>query len=601
MGILTAIPTVEAQHIELGQIIVAARRIPVGLGEVTENVTVVTEDEIQKIPARNLSEALKYIPGVDVDPRPGFGQPASISIQGSDSRHVKVMVDGIPLNSQVSEQVDPSRLPLQNIARIEVIKGAASSIWGSSLGGVINIITKDTGKTLLPEGNFTASFAEFRTKKESMDLSGKAGDVGYYLFSSYMESGGRNFKADVVEKKSFSKVSYNLGEMGEIIASFGYSGADVNSGVYPDETWMSQPYRIGYGKVRWGGEFGDTTVHIDIKNTHQDLASKIYLSADDEEPFTIIRSKDVSYQLSVNSATKLREDDLLVIGADSGWNTIKCGTYLTKTETVKTHAPYANYTLKSWPWDFNFGVRYDYNSEFGEEASPSAGAVYHLKNLPDTLVRAKVSRAFNAPLLLWKYNFNPLWGVIPNPNIGAERAWVYEAGVETRLLPKIMAKLSLYRADVSDAISWAENEIGEQYMKNFQKFRRQGVEFQFKIDIFEELSFFVSGAFNDIEDRTSGETVKGAGRPRQSFDLGIEYKSKNGFCASVKGYYDRWNQPASLLPNDRKMLFDARLSQEYKNITFFLNVYNLTNSKYWADYYFPVQERYFEGGTAVKW
>ena len=602
----------EDKEVELGEIIVTNRRAPVGLSEVTENVVVIDEEQIQQLPVRNLGEALKYIAGVDIELRQEFGRASSISIQGSDSRQVRVMIDGIPLNSQSSGQVNPAILPIENISRIEVIKGASSSTWGSSLGGVINIITKDTGTTLVPKGSLTTSFAEFHTRKESGELSGKAGNLGYYQCWSYMESGGKGPKDDVLEKKGFGKLSYDLKDMGKLIVSFGYSSADVNNGESPDGSWLAQPYRSRYGKLGWELDCGDTDIKIDLKHSRQDITTRIYPSMADEEPWLTIKSRDLLYQLSLTSSTNLRGRDLLVLGADFDWDALKSNLYLSKAKSLKLQAPYANYTLKLDPWDFNFGLRYDRNSEFGEEVSPSFGLVYHLKNMKDTLIRAGISRAFNAPPLLWKYNYSQDMWTAPNPKIKPERAWVYELGMESKVTPRLWSKFSLYRADVSDAIALAENELGLLYMNNFEKFRRQGVELQFKINVLEGLDLFASGAFNDIEDRATRKTVRGGGRPRQSFDLGIDYKNKRGFSISLHGYYDRWNEEATVYwnllgeeimvePNDRKMLMDVKISQEFKNLTCFLNIHNLTNSKYWQDYYFPVPRRYFEGGVTLKW
>jgi outer membrane receptor protein involved in Fe transport len=81
----------------------------------------------------------------------------------------------------------------------------------------------------------------------------------------------------------------------------------------------------------------------------------------------------------------------------------------------------------------------------------------------------------------------------------------------------------------------------------------------------------------------------------------MEYKNKTGFRLSLKGYYDYWNAPADYQPNDRKMLCDLKISQEFKNLIIFSNIYNLTNSKYWQDYYYPIPARYFEGGVTLKW
>lgn len=401
----------EVSGIELEKIIVTNRRAACSVNESSENVEVIGEDEIQQLPSRDLGEALKYIPGVYVDPRQGFGRSTAITIQGCDSRQVRVMIDGIPFNSQSSGQINPAIFPIENIERIEVIKGASSSIWGSSLGGVVNIITKDTGTTLIPKGSFTSSFAEFRTRKEDNEISGKAGDLGYYLFSSYMESGGFRQKDDVREKKAFGKLSYDLKDMGKILASFGYSYVDANSGEFPEDGgWEAQPIRSRYGKVSWRQDTDNIDMGVELKHSRQEVITESYYTVSDDAPYSRVENKDLLYQLSLNSNIRLRGKDLLVLGADFDWDALKSNTYINEVKSLALQAPYINYTLKLNPWDFNCGLRYDHNSEFGEQISPSLGAVYHWKGIPDTLIRLTVSRAFNAPPLLWKYNEDVVWG-----------------------------------------------------------------------------------------------------------------------------------------------------------------------------------------------
>ena len=599
-GILEDSFETTSRNIKLEKIIITSKRTSVDISSATGNVSVVGAEEIEKLPAENLSEVLSYIPGVDIEPRRGFGRAASLTIQGSDSRHVRLMIDGIPLNNQASGQADPTKFPVGNIKRIEIIKGPASGVWGSGLGGVINIITKDTGTTKIPKGSFTTSFAEFRSKKESFDLSGKLNDLGYYFFSSYRESGGEGPKDDVLEKKTFVKISYDLKDAGRIISSFGYTGADVNSGELPDKTWDAQLQHIRYGKIGWESDWDNMEVKIDFKFYHQNIVTKSFYTVNSREPSSIVRTKDTLYELSLNSAIHSRENDLLVLGADINRNELK-STYTTEAKNAELFAPYLNYTLKLNPWDFNFGLRYDYTTEFGRELSPCLGAVYYLENIPETSIRARVSRAFNVPPLLWKYYSGVFPGVTGN-NLGIdpERAWVYELGLESKPIPEIWYKLSLYRADVSDAIDTAQNEADEWIKKNFKKFQRQGVELQFKINVSKELTFSAGGAFNDVKNRSSEERVRND-TPRQSFDLGVDYENKKGLCLSLRGYYDRWSKNPVYEPNDRKMISDLKISQKYRNLTFFLNVYNLTNSKYWADNFYPIPERYFEGGVTFDW
>ena len=137
-------------------IVVTAKRMPSDKKKTAENVTVYTEEDIDKLPSRDLGEVLSYVPAIDVQLSGQFGQATALSINGSNSRQVLLMVDGIPFNTQLSGQANPSQIPIEHIGRIEVIKGATSSAWGSSLGGVVNVITKDVGDSQKPTGNFTS-------------------------------------------------------------------------------------------------------------------------------------------------------------------------------------------------------------------------------------------------------------------------------------------------------------------------------------------------------------------------------------------------------------------------------------------------------------
>jgi len=591
--------TMENSAVNLERIVITNKRSAFDLGDAAENITVISAGQIKELPARDLSEVLSYIPGVNIETRQGFGRATSISIQGCDSRQVRVMVDGVPLNSQSSGQVNPVEFPIENLERIEVIKGSASSLWGSALGGVVNLVTKDTGKTTMPKFSITNSFAEFNTRKNSFDLSGKAAQIGYYIFSSYMESAGKDSRSDVLEKKTFAKFSYDLKGAGRVVTSFGYSGADVNNGILPDGSWEAQPYIMRYGKLGWEKNFGINSVKIDLKHSRQNIATKSFNTADDTDPASRTETKDLLYQLSLNSAFHPRKKDLLVLGADFDQDALKSSVYLSTAKSLKLYAPYANYNLNSGPWDTSFGLRYDKNSEFGKALSPSLGVVYHFTNFGGALVRAGVARAFNAPPLLWKFNESAVFAA--NPDIKAERAWVYNLGVESNPLYRLWGKFSLYRSDISDALATTLNESGKYYKKNFQKFRRQGVELEFRVNLCAGFDFFGSGAFNDAQDRSTRKIVRGSGIARQSFSSRLEYANNFGFKAAIIGYYNRWNQPASAEPNDRKMLFDLKASQAWKNLTFFLNLYNLSDSKYWADNYFPLPERYFEGGFSLSW
>lgn len=242
----------DSDKIDLGDILVTNRRFQINSVDSTENVLIINQQDIEAMPARNLADIFIYSPGVDVEPQRGFGRATSISIQGSDSRQIRVMVDGMPFNPQSSGQVNPSQFPTGNISRIEVIKGSSSSLWGSGLGGVVNIISKEPSDSQKMGVRYTQVFSEFHTRRESTEMTGRLGRVGYYLLWDYMISGGEGPRADVLEKKGFGKFVFEDVDLGKLTFLFGYSGADVNSGRYPDGTWQAQPYKTTYGKLSWG-------------------------------------------------------------------------------------------------------------------------------------------------------------------------------------------------------------------------------------------------------------------------------------------------------------------------------------------------------------
>ncbi len=111
-------------------------------------VDVIDGEIMAKVSQGTLAQALNYIPGVVVKRSAKDGY--NIQMQGFDGDHVLVLIDGQPIISPTGSSADLDQVPASNIAQIEVIRGAASVMYGSSaMGGVINIITKQTNEPAL--------------------------------------------------------------------------------------------------------------------------------------------------------------------------------------------------------------------------------------------------------------------------------------------------------------------------------------------------------------------------------------------------------------------------------------------------------------------
>ena len=115
--------------------VVSATRSLKSITRVAENISVVTKEDIELMNAHSVAEALQKVNGVQVKIVGGPGAFAYPYIQGSEFRHVAVFMDGVLVNMFSDNVADIAMLPVQHIEKIEIIKGPASSVWGSSSAG----------------------------------------------------------------------------------------------------------------------------------------------------------------------------------------------------------------------------------------------------------------------------------------------------------------------------------------------------------------------------------------------------------------------------------------------------------------------------------
>lgn len=124
-------------------LVVTANRFQQPVNTVLAPIDVVTREDIERWQAKSVGEVMGRLPGVDIAQSGGLGALSSTFIRGTESRHVLVLIDGIPLNNAgISNTPDLSQIPISLIQRIEYIRGPRSALYGSdAIGGVINIIT----------------------------------------------------------------------------------------------------------------------------------------------------------------------------------------------------------------------------------------------------------------------------------------------------------------------------------------------------------------------------------------------------------------------------------------------------------------------------
>ncbi len=162
----------EEDVLKLDEVVITGTKTERRLKDAPVRTEIITSKEIEDKGATDLYEALEGIPGIRVEKQCSYCNFSMVRMQGLSSGHVQVLIDGMPIYSGLAGVYGLQQIPARSIERIEIIKGAASALYGSSaIAGVINIITKKPGKK--PEATVNMQFGQHNTNNYGFDASFK--------------------------------------------------------------------------------------------------------------------------------------------------------------------------------------------------------------------------------------------------------------------------------------------------------------------------------------------------------------------------------------------------------------------------------------------
>ncbi len=175
----------------LDPVVVTATRTPEPENRTLASVTVIDRAEIERSQARSVPDVLRGVPGVAIAQSGGAGQPASVFLRGTNADHVLVLIDGVKIGSATSGTSPLEDLPIEQIERIEVVRGPRSSLYGSeAIGGVIQIFTKQGGGPLSPR--LSVGGGSLGTAEVSAGVSGGGERAWFNLGASLDRTDGIN-------------------------------------------------------------------------------------------------------------------------------------------------------------------------------------------------------------------------------------------------------------------------------------------------------------------------------------------------------------------------------------------------------------------------
>ncbi len=604
----------DAREETLSPLVITATGYEMPQSQASNDITVITSEEIAHLPVHDIGEALSYVPGLVMDRNGGPGLYYTPQIQGADSRQVKILIDGVPLELLAEGMTDLSMRPIENVERIEILKGAASSVWGSALGGVINIITKKPSDETTSVAGI--SLGEKNTRRFNGLVSGTSSGTGYLISGSRFKTDGFYDNEEVKAYNIYGKLTKDVADKLKVDISGGQNHTDREEGaldifgtVYAQEAEVTDSYeRLGLNYT----PSNQLDLSLSLYNRNQKYGIDYYqsvLSGYSSSGFW--NSRERSYGGVLKSVWRHSERGTFLAGLERTHSLIDVSTETREYDTEKS-ALYLNENFGGGSFNINAGARYDHDSVFGSELSPSAGMVYHA-GVAETLIRVNVAKGFTPPPLTYRYI-----GVNPNSGLHAERAWTYQVGFETRAIPGFWGKVTFHRADIKDGVdSVADtgdvNTNGNTWetlrFENLKRSRRKGVEVNLKSDEYKGLRLTYGFTYSELKNLDTHTVVKD--RPKMTHDIGLDYRGPFEITATLKGHYVDWS-PDKADPDygfiytteHKKFVWDAKVSKylaKWKGMVgeIFLSVHNIGNTDQYRYSFYKTPKRWFEGGVSL--
>ena len=434
----------------LDEIVVTATRMPNETGARLAATSVLTREDIERVQAGSVQDALAGMAGIGIANSGGMGMPTSVFLRGANAGHTLVLLDGVRLGSATLGTVAFQDIPLAWIERIEVVRGPLSSLYGSeAIGGVIQLFTRPEKETRGMTANLTLGSRDSHTASASLASAGERGWLKIGL--ARQETDGFNSCKGSLAAGCFTVEPDRDGYRND--------SALVRGGYrFSPEFELDASFLRARGRVEFDGAFQN-----EAENTQQvlGLGLSYRLAPAWTTRLQLGQSRDLSDQYLNGVATGFIDttrtrygwQNEFVVGAG---HALSLGFEREKDEVDSATAyavgrrtadgAYVQYLGRFGGNEFKASLRYDDNSQFGGHGTGNLAWSAPLAS--GLRFMLGYGEAFKAP------TFNDLyWPGFGNPNLKPERARAVEVGLDGGL-PNGRWSLHAYRTRVRDLIAF---------------------------------------------------------------------------------------------------------------------------------------------------
>lgn len=425
----------------LQPMVVTGTGYPVELEQLPASMEVISRDEIENSTAYDLGDLLRFHSGLEIGRNGGPGQATSLFVRGTNSNHVLIMVDGVPVNAGSTASAAIQNIDPQTIEQVEIYKGPHSTLWGSgAMGGVVNIITSHPRQGLDWGGSVEAGGN--RTRRGSARLSWADDQLRLGASLSHDRTDGFPTRANSNINRGYQNTTFNL-----------LGGLQAGDNDFELRHWQTQgmsEYLSFFGKpldqdfLNSRSSFGWTARFIDRWQSKL-LISRVrdHVDQNQSTAFTHTDRNEIKWENDID----LFDSDRLVLGYKYGLEKVRAQQFGTTYNIAsRIDQAWAQYDLVRGPHRLIAGIRYLDHEDAGKKTTWSLNYGYDLNDT--TQLFASAATAFRAP------DANERYGFAGNPALKPEESASYEIGFRYRPLTGHRISGALYRNDLKNLIQW---------------------------------------------------------------------------------------------------------------------------------------------------
>jgi len=594
--------------VEMPGVVVTATKRAQSFEDAPVSVSVLGGAEIAARNATTLDEVLGVAPGVHMVGGQVNVRGSSGYSRGTGSR-VLVLVDGFPALSADVADVKWDAIPVAQVDRVEVVKGAGSALYGTgALGGVINVLTKTPGET--PETTVNAlggvytdpRYPSWKWTDRTLYLSGVDGShsrrvkalrllvAGARRYSTGFKENGRSSKYS-----GFGKFQYLFSP--KTVATLTLNGASEDHDVIIQWKDRNQPLEVPDGAV--GDKTLSRKLNVNAQVDHLGsgrVATRIRASLfrtwfDNDVEGRQAGSRAVKWWGEAQNEFRVARGVVLTQGIEATVDRVSSAPSLFGDRASKNFGFYAQGDVEAWPaLTLSAGARYDRSwrddGRTEDQMSPRLGLA--LRATPRTTVRASVGRGFRAPSISEVYTNSTFAGVPirPNPGLRAEGSVGAEVGAVRQFGEGVALDGAVFVGRYRDLIEARPDETQTVRFQNVSRGRIAGAEVSLQADWRRTVHLTANATYLDaVEQFPDGGSLPLPYRPRWVANATLTLRRWGGHAGGEFRYASRIRRGSALFPEGSRdlipiYLVDAFAGVEVGRVSAHLRVRNLLQYHY---------------------